>query len=174
MIEMIVLMTAVAAMLGLSAVMLQLLMKLDGQSRARLDGATALTRLAQQFRDDVHAAQAARLTSPKTAASGLRGLLTEPGPERAIEYQVKEDGKIVRLESRRGRPVRRESYVIPRSGPITLALRREGGRSFAALTVDRRFAPLDTDPPRVFEVLALMGRNKDRVSQSAGTRGEKP
>jgi hypothetical protein len=174
MIEMIVLMTAVAAMLGLSAVMLQLLLKLEGSSRARLDGAAAMARLAEQFRRDVHAARSARLTSPPAGAPGRRGLAVEPGPEQAIEYRVTRDGKIVRLESRKGSLVRRESYDIPRSGPITLALLQQSGRSFAALSVDRRLGPLGTDPPRLFEVLALVGKNKDRISHTAGAGGAKP
>ncbi len=45
-IEIIVLMTGVAAMLGLTVLMLQLLLKLDGDSRTRLDAAGMLARLA--------------------------------------------------------------------------------------------------------------------------------
>ena len=45
-IEIIVLMTSVAAMLGLTVLMLQLLLKLDGDSRTRLDAAGMLARLA--------------------------------------------------------------------------------------------------------------------------------
>ena len=55
-IETIVLMTGVAAMLGLTVLMLQLLLKLDGDSRARFDRAGMLARLAEQFRRDVHGA----------------------------------------------------------------------------------------------------------------------
>src|SRR3954447_8379490 len=84
-IETIVLMTAVAAMLGLCVLMLQLLMRLSVDSRARLDGATSLDRLARQFRRDVHEAGAARqLERP---AAKLAGLRLEPGPKHAVEYQ---------------------------------------------------------------------------------------
>src|SRR5437764_12509903 len=49
-IETIVLMTAVAAMLGLCVLMLQLLMRLSVDSRAGLDGGTSLDRLARPVR----------------------------------------------------------------------------------------------------------------------------
>src|SRR4051794_39123007 len=85
-IETIVLMTAVAAMLGLCVLMLQLLMRLSTDSRARLDGATSLDRLARQFRRDVHEAGMARqLERP---AAKLLGLRLEPGPRHAVEYQL--------------------------------------------------------------------------------------
>ena len=97
-IETIVVMTAVAAMLGLCVLMLQLLMRLSADSRARLDGATSLDRLARQFRRDVHEAGAARqLERPAAKVAGLR---LEPGPSHAVEYQLMENGKIARIETR--------------------------------------------------------------------------
>ena len=134
-IETVVLMTGVAAMLGLTVLMLQLLLKLDGDSRARFDSAGMLARLAEQFRRDVHGASAARLVEQPSRPALLR---IEPGPDRTIEYQVKGQSKILRVESMKGKPVRSESYEIARGGPIELALKQEGGRRFATLTVDRQ------------------------------------
>ena len=85
-IETIVLMTGVAAMLGLCVVMLQLLLKLDAQSRARLDGATAMARLAAQFREDVHASTTASLVDQPTGQPPR--LRIEGGAGREIGYEV--------------------------------------------------------------------------------------
>ncbi len=170
-IEMIVVMTGVAAMLGLTVLMLQLLLRLDGDSRARLDSASMLARLAEQFRRDVHGAGAARLVEQPPRPAGLR---IEPGPDRAIEYQVKGQGRVIRVESIKGKVVRSESYEIARGGPIGLALRQEGGRRFATLTVDRQAAKNHTDPPRLFEILAQVGRNRDRLAAAAPAAGGTP
>ena len=96
-------MTGVAAMLGLAVILLQLLMKLDADSRSRFDAANSLARLARQFRQDVHAAGSPGWT-PKRAVLRL-----EAAPDRAIEYQLKGDDKVVRVETGKGTQVRRES-----------------------------------------------------------------
>jgi hypothetical protein len=170
-IETVVLMTGVAAMLGLTVLMLQLLLKLDGDSRARFDSAGMLGRLAEQFRRDVHGAGAARLVEQPSRSALLR---IEPGPDRAIEYQVKGQSRVIRVESIKGKLVRNESYEIARGGPIEFALKQEGGRRFATLTVDRQASKNRTDPPRLFEILAQVGRNRDRVAAAAPAAGGTP
>jgi len=170
--ETIVLMTAVAAMLGLCVLMLQLLFKLDGQSRARLDGAATLARLARQFRQDVHAARGASLIDqPAPRPASLR---IEPAMDGAIGYEIKGDGTVVRTEARKGAQVRRESYQIPHSGVIQLTVKQLGDRSFASLTVNRLISKNRTDPPRPYEVVALVGKNRDRVGAAAKSAGATP
>ncbi len=170
-IEVIVLMTGVAAMLGLTVLMLQLLLKLDGDSRARFDRAGMLARLAEQFRRDVHGAAAARLVEEPSRPALLR---IEQEPGRAIDYQVKGQSKVVRVESFRGKPVRTESYEVAQGGPIELALKQEGGHRFATLIVDRQASRNRTDPSRLFEVLAQVGRNRDRLAATASAAGGTP
>jgi type II secretory pathway component PulJ len=170
-IEMIVVMSGVAAMLGLTVLMLQLLLKLDGASRARLDSAGMLARLGEQFRSDVHGAATAKLLEQPSRPAGLR---IEPEPDRAIEYQVKGQGKVFRQESTKGKVVRSENYEITRGGRVELALKQEGGRRFATLTVDRQASRNSTDPPRLFEVLAQVGKNNNRPAAAARATGGMP
>ena len=126
-IEVIVLMTGVAAMLGLSVILLQLLMKLDADSRSRFDAAASLARLARQFRHDVHAAGSVRLVEqPASKAAVLR---IDSGPDRAIDYRVKGEDRIVRVETGKGTEVRRESFLVPRSSSIRLSIDGEDGAS---------------------------------------------
>jgi hypothetical protein len=173
-IETIVLMTAVAAMLGLCVLLLQLLMKLNADSRARLDGATALDRLARQFRHDVHEAGAARLL--ERPADRLAGLRLEPGPRQAVEYQLMENGKIARVETRGENLARREVYEIPRSGSgrARLQLTEHDGRRFAELRVDRQSSRNRSDPERPYVILALVGKNASLLSAPAPQKGERP
>jgi hypothetical protein len=165
-------MTAVAAMLGLSVLMLQLLMRIDADSRSRLEGATSLSRLASRFRIDVHAAsKVSKVESPAARRSGLR---MEPGLNGAVEYQAEGDGKIVRVESKEGKVLAHETYLVPRSGPVRMDLVEQNGQLFASLTVDRLVAKNRTDPVRQFEVLAQVGKNKDHESSASGAGGVKP
>jgi hypothetical protein len=170
--ETIVLMTGVAAMLGLAVILLQLLMKLDGDSRARFDAAASLARLARQFRQDIHATGSVRLIEPQAAKRPV--LRIEPAPDRAIEYQVRGDDKVLRVEKNKGADVRRESFLVPRSGSIRLSIDDRDGRRFAALTVDRIAARNRTDPPRQYKILALVGKNGDRTTGAARPAGGNP
>jgi hypothetical protein len=167
-------MTAVAAMLGLSVLMLQLLMRLEGDSRSRLDGAASLARLARQFRRDVHGASTARIL--QQAAAKPAGLRIELGPKGVVEYQVKGDGQVVRLETEEKNIVGREAYAVPRSGAVQIELNEQDGRRFVVLAIDRLVSKSRTDPARRFEVLALLGKNEDRVSTTAAAKagGGKP
>jgi type II secretory pathway pseudopilin PulG len=161
-VEMIVVMTVVATMLGLCVLLLQMLMKLDADSRARRDGTAALGRLAEQLRADVHAAQAAKVGDRPAVGPAELQLLR--GPDQTIEYRADGASSVVRVESEKGKPVRRERYDVPRSGPIALALDREGDRQFVRLSIGRRATSSRDDPPRVLEIVALVGRDRDRTS----------
>jgi hypothetical protein len=174
-IEVIVVMTGVAALLGLSVVLLQLLMKLDGEARGQFQGAVALERLAHQFRQDVHGSTAARLEKP--AGANTEDLRLEPGPDRSVEYQPRGEA-ILRIETQKGKVVRRETYSIPRSTGARFELRDEAGSRFVTLAVPRVVTKGSIDPPRTWEILAQVG--KDRASLSTSTKakakakGDKP
>jgi hypothetical protein len=175
MIEMVVLMTGVAAMLGLCTVLLQLFMKLDADSRARVQGASAAARLAEQFRLDVHSARSARLVDGAAGGKAPVGLRLEPGADRTIDYQVKGIGIVQRVESRKGAPPHRERYEVPHTGPVKLLLEQEkSGPTFATLAMDREVAMDRTETPRAVEVTALVGKNMDRISAAGKTAGAKP
>lgn len=172
-IETVVLMAGVATMLGICAVLLQLLMKLDADSRVRFAGAAAAARLAEQFRHDVHAAEKARI-EPAKGASAPAVLRLDLGAKHAVAYRVEGLGAVQRLESRAGSNERRERYEIPHRGAVELAVRDEKGRSFATLTIDREAAAGRNESAKAFEAAALVGKNRNRVRAAAGADGEQP
>jgi hypothetical protein len=174
MLEMVVLMTSVAAMLGLCVVLLQLLMKLDADSRSRLVGATSIARLSEQFRRDVHGARSAHLAEHAHGSSTDAGLQLEPGTDRTIVYAVKGMGIVERVETRKGSPARRERYVLPHGGTVRLSLPEESGRTFATLAIDREVASDGSASTPSVEVTALLGKNNDRDSSAVGPAGAKP
>ena len=67
-IELLVIMTGVAVILGLCAVTIQVLFRVSSDTQARRSASAALGRLAEQFREDVHACDGAELQP----AAGLR------------------------------------------------------------------------------------------------------
>ncbi|MGC8640427.1 MAG: hypothetical protein ACP5XB_11185, partial [Isosphaeraceae bacterium] len=107
-------------------------------------------------------------------SSGPVGLKLEPGGDRTIEYQVKGNGLVQRLETRKGSNPRRERYELPHAGAVRLSLAEETGRRFATLALDRDVEANESNPPRAFEVTALLGKNRSLISRAARPAGGKP
>ncbi len=105
--------TGVAMMLGLCAVSIQLLMRLNADVQARYGAAVALERLARQLRDDAHASETAQMTvDPESPASPPAcGSILEP--DHVAVYESR-DGGVVRTESRPAKSVRHETYALAR------------------------------------------------------------
>ncbi len=116
-IEVLAVMAGVAVILGLCAVTIQALFRVSSDTQARRSASAALGRLAEQFREDVHAGGDVQLPS----SNGLR-LSRGPGVE--IVYDVRE-GRVDRVESSDG-VSRRESYVLGRGTSTAFERRDEG------------------------------------------------
>jgi type II secretory pathway pseudopilin PulG len=164
--EVMVLMTAVAAMLGMTVIVLQLAMRLQADSRGRIERSTAFGRLAQQFRLDVHSSNAI-----EAAEDGLR---IEPNAERSIAYKAEADGKVSRIDTVGGKVAARETFIVPQTGAFHLSLRELDGRRFAVLGIEAIARKNRIDPERTYEVLALVGKDQLSPVLDAGTEGGKP
>jgi type II secretory pathway pseudopilin PulG len=167
-IETMVVMTGVATILGICAVTIQLLLRLNSEGQARLNAAGAVERLASQFRADVHACDVAKLATAKAgdAASSLR---LDTQRTVIVTYEAR-DGRVNRHESDSGKMIRRESYTLGRGRAVHFERRRDGLRWFATIVVSHRVGNdrLDASPP--MEVLALEA--KDRPKPSTGNEGQ--
>ncbi|WP_165227425.1 hypothetical protein [Aquisphaera insulae] len=160
-IEMMVMMSGLAAMLGMCAMMLQLLLRLDADGRTRIDGAVALARLAEQFRNDAHAAASASLVEKEP---GLRLVL---GPEHEVLYDCTRDARLGRVERLKGAVVRRETYPLSARSRVRPEVREDGPYRFAVLAVDRRTPDESSSSPRLFEVVAQIGRNSTKAGATS-------
>ena len=120
-VEMMVAISVGTVLLGLAALLIGSLMKLDRAGRARLAEESRLDRLAQVFRADVHAATG---LAPGAPAGELRLIL--PGG-RSVAYRAG-PGAVVRA-----RPDGEERFALP---PGSMA-RLDVGRSSVGLTVGR-------------------------------------
>jgi prepilin-type N-terminal cleavage/methylation domain-containing protein len=159
-IEMMAVISVLAVLIGLCAVTIQLLMRVGSEAQARRTQTAALGRLAEQFRQDVHASDDAQLKS----SSGLR---LNRGPKAVIDYQP-HAGRIDRVESVDGQPSRHESYILNRNDTITFERRDDGPRRFLALVVSHTSRTGQPDPPRPREVLALVGKDQTGSTPSKG------
>lgn len=153
-IEVTVLMTAVAVMLGLCVAVLQLALRLETDARGRFDRANVLTRLAERFRADVHGARGVEADPEKPQT-----LRVDSASARSIEYQVNEAGEVSRVESDGDGITRRETFRAPQVTETRLEVREIDGHRFAVLSVETQTRPDRIDPARKLEVLALVGKN---------------
>jgi hypothetical protein len=172
MIEIMIVVTGVTLLLGLCAVSIQLLMKLNADVQGRYGEAVALERLGRQLRDDVHASQSSQMAAADQAKkagqpAGLRLVLQ---PEQIVVYEFA-DGGVVRLETRAGKPVRHERFTLARGAGARFELRDEALRRLVVLVVSRPAGKSQAEPPRPLELVALQG--KDHTG-SPGKERSKP
>jgi hypothetical protein len=165
--ETMVVMTGVAIMLGLCAITLQLLMRMNADSQARLASAITFERLARQLRDDVRAAESATLAPAAETAGKTAGLHLTLEPAHLINYEIRESS-VTRLESRSGQSIRRESYHLRRGRNGRFELRDEADGKLVGLVVTQSPGTSRTDPPRPIEVVALVGRHRPSPGPKPG------
>ncbi len=153
-IEMMVVVSVLSVLIGLCAVTIQLLMKVGADAHSRREAASALGRLAEQFRADAHAAESAEIRPP----SGLR-LMANRGT--VIEYAAR-DGRVTRTQTGAGPTPRHETFDLGPDGTLAFDRRDEEGRPFLALIVGKKSRAGRPDPPRPEEVVALIGKDRSR------------
>ena len=158
-IELMVLMTIVALLLGASVTHLQLLMRLDREGRVGSDRSASLDRLGRQLRRDAHDATDAEPFN-ESNVNGLRLRFSVPeGTKRKVEYRVGK-GEIVRVEASGDRTVHREIHTIPRLIEAKFELRGDAGRRIVAFVSKTAVAKESDAPPLFEEILAALGMDR--------------
>ncbi len=169
-IEFLVVVTAVASMLGLSAVTIQVLLRLNVDGQSRVTSSLAVERLARQFRTDVHGSDRAELASDPQARSTPANLRLTYDPDRVIAYSADDHtGTVVRTESRAGKRTTHESYALGHSHAARFELRAEPRRPWAVLVMTQ-VGISKAEPPRPLEVIALQGKDRAHQIRQAGGR----
>jgi hypothetical protein len=158
-IEVLVLVTGVVVMLGLCAVTIQLLLRLNADSQSRVSTTVTLERLARQLRDDAHASESARLSAQDPSAKDMHSTLNLVlSPSHSIDYKV---GKhlIAREEMKGGKRVRHESYSLDRDQTARLEVIEESGLKLVRLLVNREPVKSGTTPSKPLEILAALSKH---------------
>jgi hypothetical protein len=166
-IETIVVITGVGIILGGSALLLQLLMRLNTSTMDRYSAAVALDRLARQLRDDVHGCERAELVPLEKAQGSPAGLRLRIEADHLITYEPR-PGSVVRNETRSGKRVRHEAYTVPRGRAARFEQRDFEGIRLVAFVVYRLPGPSGTDPPRPLEVVAMPRKHRTGPIHPAG------
>lgn len=130
-IEMLTVMTGCAALLSLSAVLLHRSMRWQEQSRYFFAVERAALRLAEQFREDVHQAEAVELDEARLDDDSFVQL--QLADEEAVAYR-RQGAAIVRVLSRAGEVKATERYTL--AAPGELALREEQSPRRLVLTFE--------------------------------------
>jgi type II secretory pathway pseudopilin PulG len=132
-IELVATMTVATTMFGLLFALIHGFFRLERRSREELLARSSLARLAAQFRDDVHAAQALAPAPAANAASPAGWDLRLDGDWR-VEYRVVDEG-LDRVERVGDRVERRELYRLPAGMAATVDLPTEKTGSIAVLRI---------------------------------------
>jgi len=172
MIEMMVMMTAVFVLLGMTVIVLQLMMRLDADGRGRLERAGSIGRLSRQFRSDVHAASEVEVVA--SDAKRPAGLRMTPERNRTIDYQAQGDGRLSRVETVGGKVAHRETFILPQTGAVRLSARDLDGRRFAVVELDSLVRKNRIDPVRTLEILGAVGKDVRPTASESRSEGSKP
>ncbi|WP_435016123.1 pilus assembly FimT family protein [Tundrisphaera sp. TA3] len=131
-VELLVVMTLLAILLGLCVGTLHLLMRLDRSGQDAGAEASDLFRLARAFRADAHAA---RDPEPPAASAERFAFATADG--RSVEYAAR-PGDILRTARQGDRIVGRDTFRRPPGGPVAFAVDRpEGSAPIVVLRIGR-------------------------------------
>lgn len=108
--EMLLVITAIAALSATGAVLIGLLMSAESRGTEEFVVQTTMSRLARQLRTDVHGAVSADVTAAGDAADAQLNL--QLGDESTVRY-VAEEGLVIRELDRGGNGRSRDEYVLP-------------------------------------------------------------
>ncbi len=162
-VEMLAALTVGSVLLGIAVSILALLMRIEriGRDQVHQDAVTA--RLAQQFRDDVHAA--ARLAPAEAGKQGVWRLVLTP--DHTVTYRALPE-LVERDETVAGKPVRHESYTLPAGWSARLIAPAEGRPPLASLSA----ASLETPGPKDRDVRidAVVGKDHRFTTSPPGSR----
>jgi len=120
-IELMVVITASSALLAVTVALLHTLFQMQQGGRKHLQQRRTLERLADQFREDVHAA-----TQLRSVAAG-KGQAEGPGwelprdAEHKIEYRL-QGKELLRTERQKDKVLRRESFVLAPGATVAMGM----------------------------------------------------
>lgn len=154
-IEMLLVISGIAVLFGLSVGMIHMLLRLDRGNRSRLGEKATISRLAHQFRRDAHAAVDVR---PIEGAKhqGLALVFDDGG---TIEY-VDEGGRLARVESSAGETLRQETFRLPSRDRPKVELREADGRRWGRLVLAPKPQGKEIEPPRTVLIEAWVGKDQ--------------
>jgi hypothetical protein len=155
-IEVLLVVGAVALLLGLCSGLLHVLLRLDRTGRAHAVETATVGRLARQYRQDVRAAIRARSVAGEDGAMSKLEL-TFPG-ERVVAYQPR-DQALVRTQQQGAEVARRETYTLPFCQGPRFDVREVDDKVWVSLRLPRGSEPGPNSLHHDLQIEALVGRD---------------
>lgn len=149
-IEMIVVMTVGAVVVGISVGMLHALLRTEQTGRDRVPQARILARLAEQFRSDVGAA-----VRPTPSAQQGEWQFALTG-DRVVTYRAL-PGEVRWDQRTAGKLVRQESYILPSGCSAAITVRSKATPAVASLVIADKSTPRAAG--REMRVTAVLGKD---------------
>jgi hypothetical protein len=164
-VEMLIVISGLAVVFGLSVGMIHMLLRLDRGSRSRLGEKASISRLAREFRRDAHAAISARSVD----ADGRRGVELELGGGRKVTY-ADDASKLVRYETAGADPARREIYRLPSRGRPEVRLDEGRGETWVTVTLPPDSNAKEIAPARPVVIEARVGKHARLAAPGEASR----
>ncbi|MGO9114172.1 MAG: prepilin-type N-terminal cleavage/methylation domain-containing protein [Thermoguttaceae bacterium] len=145
-IELLAVITATAAILAATVMLMHFVLQMDTEVRQRTHTVTTVGRLAEQFRRDVHQARG----EPVLAANHRAAELHLPGGT-IVRWRIDVPGILVRIEQAPGVAHREDSFTLPKGTTVSLELRPQGAAGIVTIQID---SPGMGGPSLAIEALA--------------------
>lgn len=165
-IELLVVMTAVMTVISLSSGLLCRMMRIQIETRTQVDVERNALRLAEQFRRDVHAANAIESSGDGHGADALFALEFPDG--RRAEY-FRRGESLLRTVTAPGRPPSRDEFVFPETCDIAVREDQDPQRLSVIVTTGSLKQPpgRPLPVPVSLQVTATLGRDLRFITSSA-------
>jgi type II secretory pathway component PulJ len=149
---MIIAISVAATLTGIAISVLLVMFRSEQHGRSHLADAESLTRLADQFRQDVHTAVADTVGDKKN----LHDWQFDLGAKQIARYTFAND-VISREQRTDAKPLRREAYRLPKDSAVAISVDRNASPPIVSLTIEPRDTSLP--PAHPFRVDAVLGRD---------------
>lgn len=159
MIELLTAISAGTAVMAITVGLLTAMLDLDRHARERAQQRTALDRLADQFRRDVHAALRVKPLGTPTGTQPA-GWQFELEAGQSVEYRAAANGELVRTERTGAKVYGMESYRLPPQTVAAIQLDERAEPRVVSLRLIAKDALTTKPAHRALHVDAVLGANR--------------
>jgi prepilin-type N-terminal cleavage/methylation domain-containing protein len=156
-VELLVVITAMTAILAASVVLIHFVLQFDHEVRQRTHIVTTIGRLAEQFRRDVHQAR-----GEPFVASDHRSAELHLAGGTVVKWRSDPLGDLVRLEQAKGVADRENTFTLPKGTAATMEIQPQGTARIVAIRVHSS----GTNGPTL-SIEALAGRDERAAVEEA-------
>lgn len=153
-IEMLVVITASAIVIGMVAGMIQMLIRAERAAQDHLVRTATADQLARSFRQHVRAA----VQADSEQRDGTATLQLKVGENAEVEFRSRKDA-VIRIDREAGQVRRQEKYSLPARSVARFETHDDAGTTTVSLVVIHQPSATEQAPTRELRVEATLGRD---------------